>query len=350
MLKKVFLGLLMAPASSSAVEISGAVTGFYLTTSADDVSSEFIGVLDADVDGRLPLGRWHMYIEGTSSSKEGRVTDTYGEALADAGGAADDNGNGRIQISSAEYYLPVGNGELVVGLLYPSGFTESGDWANDETTQFVSSSFVNIQTSGAPDYALGLGYTGEINSQLNYSFLLSQAQGLGDLDARYSSLFDEMDEYFTSLELAWQYQQLSVHGSIWASSLDVETLDGSEDNNAGAHITLAFQSNAGQFLLRYGFANEDVSEIEQFYGISWQQQVERWAFGLGYSQSMVSSELNTNNELDDISQFEAYAKYQMFDNFYLTGSVQRIENSGFGDLGEIDSEPTVVTLRASVEF
>ncbi|REL27605.1 hypothetical protein DXX93_14260 [Thalassotalea euphylliae] len=350
MLKKSLIGLLMLPTLSHAIELSGALTGFYLTTSADDVNSEFIGVLDADIEGQLPIGRWHMYVEGTSSSKAGKVTATYGEALADAGGAADEDGDGRIQISSLEYYLPLGKGELVAGLLYPSGFTESGDWSNDETTQFISSAFVNIQTSGAPDYALGLGYTGQIDEQLSYSFLLSQAQGLGDLDARYSTLFDELDEYFTSAELVWQYQQLTIHGALWISSLDIEAFDGGMDNNAGGHLTLAYQTDVGQFLFRYGLANEDVSEIDAFYGVSWQQQVDRWAFGLGYSQSMVSSELNTNNELDDISQFEAYAKYQVLDNVHLTGSIQHIENSGFGDLGEIETEPTIVTLRASFEF
>lgn len=131
------------------------------------------------------------------------------------GAAADDNGNGRIQLSGAEYYLPLSQGELVMGLLYPTGFTESTAWANDETTQFISSSFVNITTSGAPDYAFGLGYLSSISEPLTLSVLVSQAQGLGDRDGQYNALFDHFDDYFFAAELAWKKERLSVHLATW---------------------------------------------------------------------------------------------------------------------------------------
>ncbi len=333
-----------------AIESSGALTGFYLSTSESSVDNEFIGVLDFDLEGELGKGKWHIYIEGTSTSKAGKITSIYGESLADAGGAADSDGDGRIQISNIEYYLPVGSGELVMGILYPSGFTESGDWSNDETTQFVSSAFVNIQTSGAPDYALGIGYMADINEQLSYSLLLSQAQGLGDLDAKYSTLFDEVDDYFMSAEWVWKNDAISFHTSIWGTTLDSSTINGDSEQNYGVNLSLGYENSFGFWLLRYGTANDSVSEISDFIGVSYQKNLEHWAMGFGYSQSMVSSDLKSAEGADDTSQFEAYVKYHVVENFHLTASLQKINNSNLGLLEAVENDPNIFTLRASYEF
>jgi len=334
----------------SAVEFSGAVTAFYLTPSDENVKDDYIGVLDLDIEGDLAFGRWHVYVEGTSTTNAGRVTDIYGEALADAGAASDGDGKGRVQLSNIEYYMPVGSGELVLGLLYPSGFTESGDWTNDETSQFVSSSFVNIQTSAAPDYALGFGYYQNITEQLSFSFLLSQAQGLGDLDGRYSSLFDNVDDYFTSAELVYSISRLSVHGTLWSSSLEQESFNGGTEKNHGGHLSIAYDTYIGLLVARAGYANDKVSEAANFIGLSWQKSFDEWAFGAGVSQSYVSNFLKADDQIDDLVQIEVYIKYQITDNFHVTGSLQKIENSGFTSESEFETDPTIFTLRTSYEF
>lgn len=342
------LGSLAVAASfqSAATEVSGAVTAFYLNTPEDHVGSEFIGVLDVDVEGKIGAGRWHMYVEGTTTSRSGKVTDTYGESLADAGGASDDDGDGRVQISTLEYYLPVAGGELVMGLLYPSGFTESGDWSNDETSQFVSSSFVNIQTSGAPDYAFGLGYMAALTDNLSTSILISQAQGLGDLDARYSTLVDEWDDYFISTELVWSQTQYTVHASIWASTLK----DDEGDKNYGVNLSASYGCKLGTLIARFGLANEDASDISHFAGLSLQKSWNKWGFGAGVSRSWASDELAKVESVDDTTQLELYAKRALSDHFHVTGSVQHIQNSDLGRVSGVDDDPTIATLRASYEF
>ena len=343
--------------ASQATEISGAVSTFYLTSSDDKVEDDFIAVLDVDAEGQLANGKWHIYIEGTSTSKPGKVTSIYGESLADAGGAADGDGNGRIQISTAEYYHPIGEGELVVGLIYPSGFTESADWANDETTQFLANSFVNIQTSGAPDYALGIGYLGKIDSQISYSMLLSQAQGLGDLDGNYSTLFDELDDYFFASELVFQVDNIAFHTSLFASTLAQETFTtGNEsagsNKNYGINLSVGIESQLGHFLLRYGYANQQVNEMSDFIGLSWQQSFDTWAFGLGLSHSIVSDKFEavSQAQLKNTTQFEGYVKYHGFEHFHLTAAIGRINHSAFGQTDAINSQPNILTLRASYEF
>ncbi len=338
---------------ANTVESSGAFTLTGLSTNADNVGSETIGVLDLDVEGKLNRGRFHLYIEGTTSSKAGKVTDIYGESYADAGAAADRNGDGRIQLSSAEYYLPVGEGELVMGLLYPSGFTESADWTNDETTQFISSSFVNIPTSGAPDYALGVGYIRPLAENFTFSVLVSQAQGLGDLDGQYSDLFDEFDDYFFAAELAWQQDNVSVHVATWMSTLDDDTFIGNEqDNNRGVNVSVGYETGLGQVVLRYGMANEDVSDAASFWGISWQQDLGNFTYGIGTSKTQVSDDLKRNEPLEDLTQSEIYVKYHVIENMHLTWSVQRIDHSGFtleADT-EFEASPSIMAARLSYEF
>ncbi|WP_419812029.1 hypothetical protein [Bacterioplanoides sp.] len=343
--------LLIHPAIAADAQVQGAVTATYLTASDSDVDAETLGVFDMDIDGELGQGRWHIYLEGTSSSNADRVTDVYGEAYADAGAATDENGDGRIQVSNFEVYYPLGNGELVAGLLYPSGFTESGDWSNDETSQFISSSFVNIQTSAAPDYALGVGYQGAISSQLSFSALLSQAQGLGDIDSTYSALLDQEDEYFVSAELVWQVSQFALHTAVWATTLESETFDASdEEKNHGLNISLAHQNALGQVVLRYGIANEAVSEAKQFSAISVQKDIQDFSLGLGLSQTEVSHDYQKVSAADDIQQHEFYTRYQATDVLSLTLSLQKIQNSGFGLSPEYDENPTIFSFRTSAEF
>ena len=334
-------------------EFSGALTVTRLMTNTDQVNDETIGVFDLDIEGTLPVGRWHIYVEGTTTSKSGKVTDTYGESYADAGAAVDRQGNGRIQISTAEYYVPLFGGELVAGLLYPSGFVESADWTNDETTLFISSSFVNIPTNGAPDYALGLGYNKALSDSLSINLLLSQAQGLSDLDAGYNTLFDELDDYFFSAELVWQYQELSVHLASWLSTLDQARFDTQTmDNNQGLNLSVAYQSPYGLLVARYGIANDRVSEAERFYGLSWQYQVDKFTFGLGTSKTEVSNILQASTALDDSNQTELYVKYHIIDSTSLTASWQKINHSGFAiaDDNSVDPSPAIASVRVSYQF
>lgn len=335
------------------VESSGALTVTGLSANEDKVGSETIAVLDLDVEAQLNKGRFHLYIEGTSSSKPGKITDVYGESYADAGAAADKNGDGRVQLSSAEYYLPVGEGELVMGLLYPSGFTESADWTNDETTQFISSSFVNIPTSGAPDYAFGVGYIRPLDGNFTFSLLASQAQGLGDLDGQYSELFNEFDDYFFSAELAWQKDNLSVHVATWMSTLDDDTFIGQQqDNNKGVNVSVGYETDIGRVVLRYGVANEDVSEAASFWGVSWQQQVGDFTYGIGTSKTLVSDDLKLNEAVEDLNQSEIYVKYQVIESMHVTWSMQKIDHSGFTLEADSDIEPSpaIMAARLSYEF
>lgn len=68
------------------IETSGAVTVTHLTSNEDAVASETLGIFDLDIEGQLSHGRFHFYIEGTTTSKAGKVTDAYGLSYADAGG------------------------------------------------------------------------------------------------------------------------------------------------------------------------------------------------------------------------------------------------------------------------
>lgn len=90
-------------AQANEVSSSGALTLFYQNTSASNVRNEQILVLDLDINQRQDSGEWHIYIEGTSTSRNGRVSASYPDSIADAGGASDAAGEGRLQVSILEY-------------------------------------------------------------------------------------------------------------------------------------------------------------------------------------------------------------------------------------------------------
>jgi hypothetical protein len=344
-----FLSQFMAAAANS-MEVEGALSAFWQHAFDEEVSDDAIAVLDLSMQGALGNGSWHLYVEGTTTSRDGRVTAIYPESLADAGGAADEDGHGRIQISGLEYHAPLGEGELILGLIYPSGFTESADWANDETSQFVSTSFVNIQTTDAPDYALGLGYITPLTTNLKLSLLLSQAQGLGDLDAKYSTLFDNLDDYFYAAELAWSLDNVSINAAIWLNSLQRPAITGDgEESNWGANLSIGHNSDWGLILLRLGLANDEVSEAEGFWGLSWQYDINDWTLGVGASQTLLNDQLHEATT-DHVNHYEMYLKYALTEALQMTFSIQQIENSGFMSQGQYKPDPKVFTVRLSYGF
>ncbi len=347
------------------VSYGGAVTAFYQSASEDyfngtkftEVGNELTTVLDLDVNIKRGPGEWHIYVEGTSTGKDGKVAAVYGDALADAGGAADTDGRGRIQISMLEYYYEVGGGTLIAGLLYPSGFAETGDWTNDETSQFISSPFVNISTIGAPDYAVGIGFQKEADeSSVGWSLLASQAQGLGDLDGSYHELFSSVDDdLFLNAEMNWLVAGLDVRVGVWHNDADHDNLngDGDTDANSGYNVSVAKAFDDQHLLvLRYGAADEDVSEVENFIGLSYQYTGENISAGLGYAVQYASSDLEDSDPaaVEDSRFVEAYVKYQMVPDLYLTGSVQQVKDSGLGLSDAEDDSASIFTLRLSKEF
>lgn len=330
----------------------GALTGSIIGSSESKVDTDYLGVLDLDVFIPAFNGQWHIYIEGTTTSLDGRVNAVYVEANADAGAAVGSDGKGRLQISNLEYRHSLGIGDVSIGLLYPSGFSETGDWSNDETSQFIGSMFANIQTIANPDYALGIGYTTEPSDAIpGISVLLSQAEGLADLDGSYHDLFSDSNDIFFTTELRWNYNLVDLRIGAWINDADFERLDGDgDDNNYGLNVSVAVQNTEnGRLVFRYGMANDEVSEGDIFWGLSYQHSFDKLTIGLGHAQTLASDDLSDQGG-DDIKQTEVYLRQQLWDGFYATLSYQHISESSFGFTPGVDSSPNIYTLRLSQEF
>lgn len=361
-MKRLFAAFCLAVTTSAvADDISyvGAVTGFYQTTSADyikdgvstEVDDEFTGVLDLDVDIKAGPGFWHIYVEGTTTVQDGGVTSVFGDALADAGAAVGTDGKGRIQISSLEYIYSLGEGSVIAGLVYPSGFAESGDWTNDEITQFVSSPFVNMGSIAVPDYAIGVGYKREATEHsLGWSVLLSQAEGLADRDGSYDDLLSNIDEdFFFNVEVTALVMGLTAKLGIWQNDAEFDKLDGSgTDAILGGNISLVKDIDAHRIVLRYGVADEDVSEVSSFASLFYQYRGGSLSGGLGYAINYASDELDSAYE--DTHYVEAYVNYELMPQIFVTGSVQQVEDDGLGMSDVEDDSSTIFTLRLSWQF
>lgn len=348
----IWIGLLSTHVFAIDASIEGALTGSVIESTESNVDAEILAVLDLDAFITKGESQWHVYVEGTTTSRDNHVTAVYGEANADAGAAADANGDGRLQVSVLEYIMPVGPGEMNIGLIYPSGFSESGDWSNDETSQFVGASFVNIQTIANPDYALGIGYTREpADGYPGVSLVLSQAEGLGDLDGSYHEMISGSTDLFLATELHWDIGNIDWRIGAWFNNAKFDRLDGNgTDSNLGFNMTAAWQvTDQGLVVFRYGIANDDVSRAAGFWGLTYQQEMDKITVGLGVARITVADSLDEEGAKDTV-QSELYLKYRFSDSIEGTFSYQRIENSNFGTMTNLDMSPGIYTVRLSVGF
>jgi len=128
-------------------------------------------------------------------------------------------------------------------------------------------------------------------------------------------------------------------------------LDGDgDDNNYGLNVSVAVQNiENGRLVFRYGMANDEVSEGDIFWGLSYQHSFDKLTIGLGHAQTLASDDLSDQGG-DDIKQTEVYLRQQLWDGFYATLSYQHISESSFGFTPGVDSSPNIYTLRLSQEF
>ena len=347
-------GAVSMPGQSIAVE--GGFTA--IAQSSDDKNIDAELTTSFDLVTTLPsgAGKWIIYVEGNISPRTDGVSSLLGEANADAGSALDRDGNGRLQVSEVHHFLPLAGGLLVSGLLDVTASLDTSEVANDETSQFLSSTLAGNPTIGFPDYSLGVVYNRETGEDRGYSLALTSSHGLADNpNASYSQLVDITDDgkgVFAAAEGQWPVAGTKLHAGAWINTADHEQLDGSGDTeqNYGLYLTVDGNVASTAWNLRAGFANDKVSQASQFLSAALEYPLTNSTLGLGIAHTGLSSE-DATPEQDDIVQAEAYLRFSLRDDVDVTPSVQWLSNSGFDASGNsVDSEQTLLSLRLNYTF
>lgn len=233
------------------------------------------------------------------------------------------------RIAEVWYQFPIGEmTSLKVGKIDPTGIFDANEIANDETTQFLSDSFVNNPAIAFPGYTSGasLRIDASANVIANLGIFESAGDFAGTLDSSFAigevDFSHEMGGYPGNFRLiAWNEDSTANKG--WAINLDQGVSD---------TITL---------MMRYGI-QEDTEPFDS--ALSFGAQ---WRLGDDNVGAAFSRLAATATGADDESHFEVYYSHAVADHIHITADIQQISNPDFD--GNADSV-TVYGLRGQIDI
>jgi len=338
------------------VEVQSGATFTFQTSNDSRLEDE--GLLSVDLTAEVPIGKGKLltYAEGNISRRQDGISSLVEEVNGDAGSALDGQGKGRLQVSEIHYTQRIGKNIFTVGILDPDCRLDNSKIANDETSQFLGSAFVNNPTIAFPDYTLGgCMHIHQGLAPYGFNILITSSHGLGDNPGRsYSELFDvgaSGKGVFAGVELYRQTAYGIWRSGVWHNTADNEYMDGSGrvGDNSGMYLSGDYIRGSYGLNLRLGIANEDVSEAASFAGLALERQLDNTALGIAAGYTGVSGEGGGAKE--DISQSEVYFRFEINNHLEVTPSVQWVKNSGFdASDSNVDSELVVYSLRMSMIF
>ena len=352
-LHKVLHGLVM-PDKKIGYEAGITMAGQAATDSRLD--SGIVG--SADLVLTIPGGPGEItaYFEASSTVPGDSVAGLAPEANGDAGSAVGSNDRGRVQISEFHYTLPVKGNQLVTGLIDLPAFLDTNAVANDENSQFLSTTLVHNPTIEFPDYTLGAVLTGPLTPEFGYVLVLTGSHGLADNPERsYSELFDLNDPdkgIFMAAELKLSSGPAAWRLGAWQHDADHVALDETvgDKSNYGIFGGVDFSIGDATLGLRGGQANSDVSEAARFASAALEYDLGAVCLGAGLSHTILANDADTDIR-GDMTQVEVYGRIPLAHGFEVTPSLQWIGNSLFDrSSSQVDADLLVFSLRATFAF
>lgn len=277
-----------------------------------------------------------LYAEG-STTPPGQVV--LEEGNGDAATALDSNSNGRFQISELHIKRYTPWGEYIYGpLIDAASYLDSSEVANDETSKFLAPALVNNTTMQMPDYTVGFAlHYNSVKKRPGFTLFLSSSHGLADNpDHSYSALYD-LDAAdkggFVAVESYLNLQTSILRLGAWGRS------DSGHHNGVYANADL-YRGKLGNWNLRWGQAQGEVSDVSDFSSISWEKEFAGKLLGLGYADQ-ISNGIHA-------STTETYLRFILADGLELTPAVQWLVNPGFDSSGtDFNAHQTLYQLRLS---
>lgn len=351
-------GVAPATAQSPSVSLSGGVTVVGQSTSDEDVDPEVVASLDLFAEARLGAGLLFAYVEGNTTPRAHGVSRLVGEANTDAGTALNRRRRGRVQLSELRIVWPFLGGSVTThaGLLDATGFLDVSRIANDENLYFLGVPFVNNPTIEFPDYTLGAAVEGTHGEHrgLRYSAVVTSSHGLADNPGvSYAQLVDINEEakgLFLGAAVRWKGTGGRASLGAWANTAEHPHLraPGRTESSRGLFSVVGFFRGQHSLSARAGVANGSVSAARGFLGITYLWVRRPDAVGLAAGRTYAS---NADPTLKDVVHWEGFLRRRFVGDTFLTASLQRISDSGFGGAyGTVDRHLWVLGVRVSAQF
>lgn len=270
---RLFTGVLLVGlvvSTAQAASFNGNVMWTHQQSDRASVVPETTLSTDLFADGTFKQIGWGVHVEG-NTAPDARGASVLG-AQAAAGVAIDTKGNGRLQVSEAFLSTPLFGGTLYGGLLDLTGFADTSEVANDETTQFLNNDLTNNTTIAFPDYDLSLVWVSE-----RLTLILGNNAGLGDSNGNYQALFkisELRSGTFFLAETALDTPLRPVRAGMWKRDLP-----DSGKTSWGAYLDTDQSLGGWDWSLRLGWAEETAQDAARFVSLAGQKSWRRWGWG-----------------------------------------------------------------------
>ncbi|MDR4507844.1 MAG: carbohydrate porin [Candidatus Brocadiaceae bacterium] len=277
-------------------------------------------------------------LEAIGGDGPDELFDSFSGLNDDSGSFQDDDGLDRISVREVwlQSLLLDQRLKLVGGKIDLTNYFDSNAIANDETSQFITSAFVNNPTMEVPENGPGLVAFFDTERGWNFGLGLQSADNSGS---------DITDDMYAIGEIGYRSHKffgLVGNYRLWGR------INGGRDDNAGfgASMDQNLSTRLTAFA-RYGANEADSGDAEV---------ASAWSLGARYRSPFFS---RVNDEIalafgmldsvggDEESATELYYKFQLNDHFAITPNVQAL----FDPRG-IGSEDTVMLagIRTQIEF
>jgi porin len=241
---------------------------------------------------------------------------------------------------------------------------DTNAYANDETSQFLNPALINTGNIPLPEYGLGAQLVIEPLDWMYFVIVAADAQA-EPLKTGFGTTFHDEDYFFGGLEVGflpvWETGWGKLPGGyrfiMWYDPQDKEKffndLDGRRLTVPTKRDDLGFAFNMDQMLykeqpdndadsqglgmfFRYGYAHQDVNEIEHFWSIGAQYQGliptrDDDVLGFGFAQGIPSDKWGALERLKRESVYELYYSAVVFPWLIVTPDFQYIVNPGLQD-------------------
>ena len=320
---------------------------------------------------RLTGGTFFVLAEGSWS--DGLDASSVGSLL----GINDDAGGDRaIDVTETWYQQEWLGGRLIfrVGKIdltggfecrgCPASFDGSA-YANDEVTQFLSSSLVNNPTIPFPDNGLGV----MVHAEPVEGFYVTAGAADAQADARetgFRTAFHEEDHFFAAFEIGLAPALLGMPGTyragLWYDPQPKDRFTGGvKRDDAGFYLScdqLVHKENADAedtqglgLFARFGCADSDVNEINSFWSVGGQYQGpiptrDDDVLGLGVAQGILSRDAECGRASQE-TVMELYYSAAVCGWLTVSGHLQYVNNPG--GTNDVD-DAVVVGIRVQMNF
>lgn len=360
--EKINAGLKDIKDALGGIEIGADLTMIGQGTFNDDDEYGYNNGTDASFSFDLAVARSFNWGGNAAIVLEGGDGEGIDGRIASWSGFNDDNDDDEhAHVTEAWYEQSLLEDKLTFtfGKIDLTNYFDANEVANDETTQFLSSGFVNNLAVEFPDNGPGARVTASPSELVDISFgWMAVDQDSGDSSwndiGRGSFAIGELDLKPIFAKLQGNYR---FYG--WYMNADHEKFDGSDDDQTGSGFGLSFDQQLLPDTLtvfaRAAWQDKDIYEIEAHYSTGLQLAGTYWnrnddVVGLAYGFAKISSEYkdySPGNIDDDEQHLELYYRLVFNDHFALTADYQWIKNPE----GNSDADnASVFGLRSQIDF